>query len=377
MSATDRAAREGTPIVFGCLLDVHSISSGREQLLLRMRHARRIVLLDGASGGRVTLTRLRPRVIDDVDGVLRVTNVFPLSGRPRLAPIARVLAEIEGRALRRLLRHQGITQYLVWLRTPGRGLQHGRGRNEYVYDCMDPSFLGDIDPAFDAVEEPDARRAALVFATAHTLRDRMLRWNPRTSVLPNATDRLPAAPTEPVTGPLPRVVGYIGTLDARFDVAAVTAAARALPDWAFQIAGRINDPQDPAVRELTGLSNVEITGAVTEAEAIRRLTSFGIGLIPFSPRPMNDAINSVKMFDYIAFGLPVVSMDTAESRRNPFVRVAPTPHELAATIVGAHQEDQSNARRARRAWAEQNTWNIRAEQATEVLRDAGLIDGRA
>lgn len=375
MSLADEPLRPGTPIVWGCLFDVRAFSSSREQLVLEMTNDRRIVLMEGTRGGRAALLRPWPRVIDDEGGVLRVTNAFALSGRPKLHRFHKPLASVEGWALRLLLRRRGIRQYLIWLRTPGQGLYRGRGTNKYIYDCLDPSFVDDVDPVHDAAERADVRDASLVFATAHTLLARMQKWNPDPILLPNGTARAGAAPAVPPAAPLPLVVGYIGTLDARFDATAVRQAAEELPGWTFVIAGRVNNPDDTAVVDLLALPNVEVTGPIPEDEALGRLAGFGVGLIPFTPRPMNDAINSVKMFDYLAFGLPVVSMDTVESRNNEFVRIAATPSELAATIVEAHRSDSEQLRQARSVWAQANTWAVRSRQATQALRSAGLIDG--
>jgi glycosyltransferase involved in cell wall biosynthesis len=360
-------------VVFGTLLhDLDEDWPGRNQLVLSMRHERTVVMLGAAPGGRRALLRPLPHVHSYQNGILRVGGAFALSGRPKLARIARPLALLEGRLLRRLLAKHGIPRYLVWLTMPGRHLAEGRGANGVLYDCADPSFRSDQDPEYDRAEERDVRGADLVLATAHTLLARVSRWNPRAFLVPNATSRYEAGVDwAPDDGP--RTVGYVGTVDRRFDSAAVAAAAAALPDWTFVIIGRVNNPADPDVARLVALSNVEITGQLPEAEARRRLAQFNVGLIPFTPRPMNDAINSVKMFDFFAYGMPVAALDTVENRANEFVDVAEHPGALAETIVRAWTSDTPELRARRRRWAAHNTWSVRAAEATALLTREGLF----
>lgn len=364
---------DGTAVVFGTLLhDLEEDWPGRNQLVLAMRHDRDVVLLGASPGGRRALLDVRPRVHARSDGVLRVANCFPLSGRPKLAPVARALARLEGAALRRLLRREGIDRYVVWLTMPGRHLAEGRGPNRVLYDCADPSFRSDDDPVYDRAEEHDVRTADVVLATAHTLLARVSRWNPRAHLVPNATARYEAG-AEWAPNQDRRTVGYVGTVDRRFDAAAVADAARALPDWSFVVVGRVNDPADPKVAGLVALPNVEVTGPLPEAAARQRLAAFTVGLIPFTPRPMNDAINSVKMFDFLAYGMPVAALDTVENRANKFVHVAEWPGALAETIDRAWAEDTPELRAERRLWASRNTWETRAAEATRIITEEGLF----
>src|SRR5690606_1310499 len=119
------------------------------------------------------------------------------------------------------------------------------------------------------------------------------------------------------------VVGYMGTFDSRVDMALLLSAAEALPGLTFALPGRVNGDCEAVAGELRALPNVVMPGPVDFEEGESYAANFDVGLIPFRPGRIGDAINPVKMWMYLARGTPVVGTDTAEMRRHrPYVEVA-------------------------------------------------------
>jgi glycosyltransferase involved in cell wall biosynthesis len=60
---------------------------------------------------------------------------------------------------------------------------------------------------------------------------------------------------------------------------------------------------------------VTFTGQVSHSEVAAYLSSADVGVAPDPKTPMNDSSTMIKIFEYMAFGLPVVQFDLKEGRR--------------------------------------------------------------
>jgi glycosyltransferase involved in cell wall biosynthesis len=372
-----------TSIVYGVLLsDAATDWPGRNRLMLALaaRH-QPVVLLEQRkhTGMSVWLSFTRP-VIDKVGPNLFVMrNAFMLRSSRLGRRLARLSAVLDAQWFHRALGDAGLDDYIYWLTVPDRRLIRGIGSDRLVYDCMDPNFLPAGQAEFDRTEFAIARTARVVFASAQTLYERMREVNAETYLLPNAAPDGPGS-TESAGLPTPAllngrgpVAGYMGTIDWRFDADHVLAAATALPDVTFAMVGRINADQEANIAPLRALPNVVFAGQVDAREGAAYVANFDVGLIPFTPGPMNDAINPVKMFMYLAAGLPVVSTSIAECRANPFVSVADDPQAFADLVRTTLDDENAIEAGARRDFASANTWATRADAAVRILDEQGML----
>jgi glycosyltransferase involved in cell wall biosynthesis len=274
-----------------------------------------------------------------------------------------------------------VTDYCLWLSVPQPQLLTGLRVDRLVYDCIDPCFSPELQADFDRAEYAVAAEAKVVFCTAQTLLDRMSRVHDDAHLLNNAASPELYA-EEQAAGDVPTslqgrprpIVGYLGTIDWRLDCETLTHAAKALPDYTFCIAGRVNADQEPRVAELRSLPNVVMPGAVPAEEGARYNHAFDVGVIPFLPGHVGDGINPVKMYMYLLAGNPVVSTWLNEGRlAQPHVRATRTPAEFAEALHEAVTEPDEQAHDARVAFARANTWRHRAQQAVGLLRERGLL----
>ncbi len=333
------------------------------------RYCRMIYLECGAPSARA---RLFPWAENISPEVTIVRDAMRLR-HSRLGKRSRWLAAwVDGQRLSQLLGLLGAKDYLYWVSTNDPMLLVGMQTDRLVYDCIDPCF----DPRFQAQadhrERQIAARSKHVFATAEALVERMKTMHDSVTLLPNGGPDTPfreQAAERPVSlkGRHGRVVGYMGTLDWRFDPGAVMAAAEVLPHVTFCLVGRVNAEQAAAVSLLKKRNNVIVTGAVSVAEGKAYMAAFDVGLIPFVPGAMNDAINPCKMYMYLWAGMPVVATDIRECRRHaPHVLTADENSPLVKRIEEALSEPQANRER-RRLFAAENSWDQRARQAMSVL----------
>jgi teichuronic acid biosynthesis glycosyltransferase TuaH len=297
----------------------------------------------------------------------------------RLGPLA---ARIDAAMIHNVLRQQGIKDYVFWLCVPGPEWMEGMRLNRMVFDCVDPCFIPSDQTNFDAKERRVADQANLVFCTAETLMERMEKVHPNVHLLPNAAslelykaDNTSGLPLPKLLEGRPRpIIGYLGTTDWRVDCETITAAAKALPEYTFCIAGRVNQDQEHRMTELRTLPNVIMPGRVSSEEGAAYNKAFDVGLIPYLPGYIGHAINPVKMYMYLLTGKPVVSTWINECRRTmPLVAATRTPEEFVAALRMAANEPDQRASEARMAFAMQNTWQVRACAAIAVMRSNGLL----
>ena len=230
-----------------------------------------------------------------------------------------------------------------------------------VYDCMDAheGFSTNRPRILAEAEREVAAIADLVVATSETLRRRMAAWSPQARLLPNACDfdlfgRIPApAPRE---GRL--TVGYAGAVDEWFDMPLLAELAALRPSWAFEIVGGL----EGVGLEVPRLPNLVFHGERPHREMPDFRSRFDVEIIPFHLSALTHATDPVKLYEAAAAGRTVVAtpMDSLEPfARRGIVRLAATADEFARQIEAAAAEGAAGARR-QRAFAKDNTWDIRA-----------------
>jgi hypothetical protein len=257
----------------------------------------------------------------------------------------------------------------------------------HVYDCIDPIFTDDPEQirAFARRENQILQHADVVFASAETLAASCAATNRNVTLLNNA-----CAPQEyepPLLAAAPRptwwpptkkpIAAYLGTLDSRFAFDLVEEVCRRTPDMQFVLAGLVLPEHQARVERLGGLGNVVCPGRISVEEGRYLLSRCTVGLIPFVPGPMNDAINPVKMYAYALVGKPMVGTGIRELlSRTELALTADESKAFAAKL----QEAVALARDPRiverlRAFALANTWAERARMAWSVI-NASTVRGQ-
>lgn len=162
-----------------------------------------------------------------------------------------------------------------------------------------------------------------------------------------------------------KVVGYVGSLDHWFDIETFSRAARAFPNWLFQLIGRVEDARFKALREL---SNVELAGEVPYASLPRYMGRFDVAIIPFLRTTLTLATNPIKLYEYFSLGLPVVSTRLPEVElHGDAAYVADDAAQFIQHLKRAAAETDTSLRCLRLAIAQSETWNKRAVQMLDAI----------
>lgn len=243
-----------------------------------------------------------------------------------------------------------------------------------VYDRLDlhAGFPG-VPELVGRTEERLMADADLVAASSAGLLESSRRSARRVLPLPNAVafedfTLVPAPPAGDV------VIGYVGALGPWVDAPAMAAAARAHPEWRFELAGRVDSGE---VAALASLPNVRLLGEIPYSEVPAFLRRLHAALIPFRDLPLTRAVDPVKLYESLAAGVPVVAsaLPGVAAWKEPLVYQFHQPDELAGRLEAAVASDDAERRRLRREAVAGETWTARAQALLAEV--AGLAAARA
>ena len=106
-------------------------------------------------------------------------------------------------------------------------------------------------------------------------------------------------------------------------------------------------------------------------EVPRYIAACDVCLLPYRVNQWTRSIDSLKLYEYLACGKPVVATDLPAAQRfSEVVRVATGEAEFLASMSAALNEDRPALQTARRRVAAQHTWEQR------VASISAAIEGR-
>ncbi len=223
------------------------------------------------------------------------------------------------------------------------------------------------------------RRADVVIVVSEHLYELKKNLARRLHHIPNGvyTDRYTAIQERTTLSPHPitaewerPVLGYTGTLHAeRVNVDMILNLARGLQKGTVALVGpSLLDA--PTTKLLEAEPNIRLTGAVPFAEMPRVMNAFDVCIVPHVVSAFTESLSPLKLYEYLASGLPTVSTPISGFRDHPeFVYLASGDAEFRAAIETALNEDKSlPARRQERARA--YSWDARMDAIEAALADA-------
>lgn len=155
---------------------------------------------------------------------------------------------------------------------------------------------------------------------------------------------------------------YVGAMEDWFDVDLVNKAAHALPDMSFVMIG------DASRLRFASLPNIHCIGRVQHSELPAYLWNADVGIIPFDVQnhaALVNSINPLKLYEYMACGLPVVSVGWDELRyiASPAALAGTTAEFIAALRDSAAEKDRQRFI----SYAATQDWGSRADAIISAL----------
>jgi len=315
-----------------------------------------------------------PRHVDGLDVLSPL--VLPLhSIRAARALNAHLLPALVGRAARRL----GLERPILWAYVPQAELLIERLDPALViYHCVDDisaHALIDTD-SFRAAEDRFAARADLVLASAPALARRMRTLSGNVLEAPNVADTelfaqaLKDGPTDAALAalPHPRIVFTGAISEVKLDMALLGELARMRPGWSFALVGPVGagDPHTD-ISSLAAEPNVHLLGMRGYGELPAVLRGADAGLIPYARNELTESIFPMKVYEYLAAGLPVIATPLPALEGLTDVACAPDARGIAALLDEALAADTPALRAERSERARGHSWDARIAEITAAI----------
>lgn len=233
------------------------------------------------------------------------------------------------------------------------------------YDAMDdfPAFYSGFSRLSMAHRERKlVLRVSQTLASSTALRNRLRQLVPDVDLVFNAcaADRLPEVINDTVIRDrVAPVLGYVGTVGKWFDWKIIKTLAESWPNAKLRIIGPIYT-QPPM--SLPG--NVSLQPSRPHADALRAMTEFDIGLIPFKNTRLTCSVDPVKYYEYRAMGLPVISTKFGEmANRGESEGVYLVDGNTDMRAIIEHALNYSSTKENILRFREKNSWEKRFDKA--------------
>jgi glycosyltransferase involved in cell wall biosynthesis len=164
--------------------------------------------------------------------------------------------------------------------------------------------------------------------------------------------------------PHPRI-GYFGGLEPQtVDFALLEGLARDLPDAQLVLVGNATVPMGALVAR----PNVHWLGMQPYEAVPRYGAGFDVAIMPWLQNSWIEACNPIKLKEYLALGLPTVSIDFPElARYHPLLTAVTDPDDFTRAVGDVLANGGPSSSEERRAAVEQDSWDSKAAILADLV----------
>lgn len=281
-----------------------------------------------------------------------------------------LISQVKG-ALKKL----GMKNIINMVFNPAAGMIAGKlGEKELVYYCVDEytAFTGVTD-GLRVIEEDLFRKSDLVIVSAEKLFESKKDFNPNTHIIRHGTDwrhfrtsldENTKIPDEIENLPKP-IIGFHGLLADWVDFDLLKKTAAHFKDGSVVLIGKITVDAEKKIKILDGISNIHFLGRKPYAELPNYCKGFDVALNPFEISELTLAANPLKVREYLAAGLPVVSTDIPEVRILKDCLVGESHDDFIAKIEFALQNPKSKEEIS--DGIKHESWDAKIDELREIM----------
>jgi glycosyltransferase involved in cell wall biosynthesis len=239
--------------------------------------------------------------------------------------------------------------------------------SKLVYLRLDDyAILPGVDPNLVRLTEPEVfERADAIVVTARALAPTGAHAG-KTHYLPQGVhyDHFTSTRLEIPQG---KVLGFFGTLGEWLDYELVAAVASAAPDWQLHFVGRV----DYVPATLAQIPNVRLFPAVPFSTLPRIVSGWRAAWIPFQVNPLTVCVNPLKVWEYLAVGLPTQSTPLPEvTPLRDKVMITDDVEVITRWLEETLRSDSPEARKARRESVRNDSWRSRSAALRRIVLES-------
>jgi glycosyltransferase involved in cell wall biosynthesis len=270
----------------------------------------------------------------------------------------------------------GFKDVISWSFLPSAAPVAGTlGESAVVYHCVD-EFSAFSDAPAEEIRELERRlllKADTVICSSEKLRDDKARVNPNSHLVQHgvdldhfgrAFDAQTTVPDELKGAPGP-IIGFWGLIADWVDLKVVRHVADAFSGGTVVMIGNATTDLGP----LQGANNIRLLGRKPYADLPRYAKAFDVALMPFKTNELTLASNPLKVREYLAAGLPVVSTPLPEVERLGICRIGHDADGIVRQIAAAISAGAGPSE-VRAAQMRSEGWEARAEEMQEIVAAA-------
>ena len=206
--------------------------------------------------------------------------------------------------------------------------------------------------------------ADVVFTVTQHLAETLFKASRHAEWIPNGVDvdqysQKLLEPDDLYSIPHPRI-GYVGVIQRRVDFTLVRQLADAFPRAHFVFVGPVWPDAD--IKFVKGLSHVHFLGPKPYDSLPAYLQHMDVGIIPHASGEFVKSMNPMKLYEYLAAGIPVVTTPVSGTELFPgLLHTADNPADFERAITLAMNEKSESQATHRRDAVAPHSWTSRAD----------------
>ena len=364
----------------------------KKHIMKRLARGNRILWVNSIGNrspkvNRNDIHRIFKKINQFFNGVKQVEeNLYVFS--PVMIPFyhSKVLRKVNQWILAKMLRHQlkklGFKNPVTWTFAPSSADVVGRlGETKIIYHCVDEfaAFSDAPQAAIQRMEETLLKKADLVIVSASTLQESKRKLNPNTHLVRHGVDyhhfKKALDPALAIPGDVAAlshpIIGFHGLIADWVDLALIRKMALEHPEWSVVILGA----SQTDLSSIAGLKNVHLLGKRPYDTLPAYCKAFDVAILPFVVNTLTSFANPLKLREYLAAGLPVVSSDLPEVRSlGGDIRIAANHAEFIGQVAHILNHEKSGPSVERSQTMEKESWDDKVELLSRFLDDKNDLD---
>ncbi len=280
------------------------------------------------------------------------------------------------RQVKSAMRKLGMKNVINMVFNPAAGMIAGKlGEAEQIYYCVDEytAFTG-VSAGLKEIEEDLFRQSDFVVVSAETLLESKKKFNEKTFLIRHGVDfnhfrksldEATKIPDEILNLPRP-IIGFHGLLADWVDFELIKKIAEHFKNGSVVLIGKITFDAEKKIKILDNVPNIHFLGRKPYEELPQFCKGFDVALNPFVMNELTRNVNPLKVREYLAAGLQVVSTDIPEVRVLEDCLVGENHADFIAKIEEILQnpktrEEVSDAIR-------HESWDAKVDELREIMR---------
>ena len=246
------------------------------------------------------------------------------------------------------------------------------------YDCMDEHiyFVNRlVRRSLSQMEREIVQKADVVFSSSERIFQRLKKINRRVYIIPNGVDiehfkktSLVTAKPKELQDVSKPIVGFVGVVQKWIDLDLLAKVTNSVGCYMIIIG-----PVEINISKYREIKNMRFLGKIDYGNLPNYIRWFDVAVFPFKVNELTQGVNPVKIYEYLAAGKLVVSVDLPEIRKLKDVCfISKDDDEFIENIKKAiklsNSKEMANRIEKGLEIAEQNSWNERIIKIERILR---------